>query len=198
MRAAMIQLHHIVQTVLRWLCIFLFTALALILLLNVVMRVMNDLSIFLAAKNMMSASAFVKKLVPITSMHWFDEIVELCFAWLVFYGAAALWGLKGHFSVGDWISARSPNHSLRAFYKLFVSLLSATFIGVFFWFSFALILRSTELSTVFQMPKSFMYSSMTIGSGIMLIYSLTDVWLDLTALFRPASSGSREQTSQSM
>ncbi len=198
MTAVMKKLHHTVQTVLRWLCIFLFIALAMILLLNVVMRVMNDLSIFLTAKNMASAGAFVKKLVPITSMHWFDEIVELCFAWLVFYGAAALWGLKGHFSVGDWISARLPNHSLRALYKLFVSLLSATFIGVFFWFSFTLILRSTELSTVFQMPKSFMYSSMTIGSGIMLIYSLTDVWLDLVALFRPASTGSREQASQSM
>ena len=31
------------------------------------------------------------RLVPITSFHWLDEIIELCFAAMTFYGAAAVW-----------------------------------------------------------------------------------------------------------
>lgn len=31
------------------------------------------------------------RIFPITSLHWMDEIVEMCFAGLVFYGAAGVW-----------------------------------------------------------------------------------------------------------
>ena len=43
---------------------------------------------------------------PVVSLHWFDEIIELLYAYLVFYGAAALWITREHLSVGDWISGR--------------------------------------------------------------------------------------------
>ncbi len=195
--AALKSLDRGVQTLLRYLCVALFIVLGLILMTNVVMRVMNDLSIWLDGHDWKSAAVTVKSLVPITSMHWFDEIVELCFAALVFYGAAALWAIKGHFSVGDWISARLPNSTLRAVYKLAVSLLSLTFIAVFFYFSYSLTKRSTELSTVFQIPKSVMYSCMPIASGVMLAYSLADVVQDVIALVG-GGAGSREQASQSM
>ncbi len=198
MHAFMKKLDNGVQSALRILCIMLFCALGLILLTNVAMRVMNDFSIFLTTNGMAGAGAMVKKLTPITSMHWFDEIVELCFAWLVFYGSAALWGTKGHFSVGDWISARLPYQALKALYKLLVTLLSAIFIGVFLYFSFNLLRRTTELSTVFQIPKWVMYSSMTVGSAIMLAYSVADIYLDILALLGIDASGSQEQASQSM
>jgi len=38
---------------------------------------------------------------PVVSLHWFDEIIELFYSYLVFYGAAALWISRGHISVGD-------------------------------------------------------------------------------------------------
>ena len=39
---------------------------------------------------LISANVFVR-FFPIASLHWFDEIIELLYAYLVFYGAAALW-----------------------------------------------------------------------------------------------------------
>ncbi|MCD8349694.1 MAG: TRAP transporter small permease subunit [Planctomycetaceae bacterium] len=196
--AALKGLDRGVQAFLRSLCVALFIVLGLILMTNVVMRVMNDLSIWLDGHDWKSAAMTVKSLVPITSMHWFDEIVELCFAALVFYGAAALWAIKGHFSVGDWISARLPTSTLRALYKLAVSLMSLAFIAIFFYFSYSLTRRSTELSTVFQIPKSVMYSCMPISSGIMLAYSLVDVIQDGMALLGVGGAGSKEQASRSM
>lgn len=179
--------HRVLQAFLRVFCILIFIVLALILLTNVFLRLANDLSIWLDVKGMADAARTVKSLVPITSMHWFDEIVELCFAYLVFYGAAALWGTKGHFCVGDWISKRLPGLRSRALYQTLVTLLSVVFMGVFFWFSLQLTMKTTELSTVFQIPKSVMYSCMPIASFIMLCYSLVDLYLDLKQLFRPGS-----------
>ncbi|MDR2527862.1 MAG: TRAP transporter small permease [Synergistaceae bacterium] len=168
---------------LRVLTISIFVALGLLMALNVALRLTNDLSNYLTQKGYASASATVKALIPIVSFHWFDEIVELCFAALVFYGAAALWASRGHFSVGDWISPRLPSERLRAFYKLLTSLISAVFLGVFLWFSFRLAARSTELTTVFQIPKAFLYSCMPISSFIMLMYSVADVWTHARRLF---------------
>jgi TRAP-type C4-dicarboxylate transport system permease small subunit len=163
------------QKTLRWLAIALFAALGLLMALNVGLRLSNDLMNWLTRIGLPDAAAAVKAIIPINSFHWFDEIMELCFASLVFYGAAALWPAGGHFSVGNWISSRLPNERWDAFYRLLTSFVSAAFLAVFFWFSFRLTARSTELTTVFQMPKSFLYSCMPISSFIMLSYSVADV-----------------------
>ena len=187
------------QKILRLVCIILFLMLSLLLLSNVGLRLINDFSLFLTRHGLGSVAAAIKSSIPLVSFHWFDEIVELCFASLVFYGAAALWGTKGHFSVGDWLSARLPGHACRAAYKLLVSLICAGFMGVFFWYSLSLCLNSTELTTVFQIPKSLVYACMPISSGIMLCYSLVDAILDIKDLFGGSCSGSRlEQGSQSL
>ena len=54
--------------------------------------IVNDLINFLSVNGYVNIAEAIKNLLPVTSFHWFDEIVELSFAALVFYGAAALWG----------------------------------------------------------------------------------------------------------
>ena len=44
---------------------------------------------------LVTANVFVR-FVPVVSLHWFDEIIELLYAYLVFYGAAALWITREH------------------------------------------------------------------------------------------------------
>ena len=172
-----------VQKTLYYLTIALFIALTCILAVNVALRLVNDLSLFVAAHGFNRVAVAIKALFPTASLHWFDEIVELCFASLVFYGAAALWAQSGHFSVGDWISSRLPGHASRALYKLIVTCVSLIFVGVFFWFSLRLALHATELSTVFQIPKSWMYACMPISSFIMGAYSLGELARDVRAFW---------------
>lgn len=170
-----------VRNVLYVLTIALFISLTCILAANVSLRLVNDLSLFFGRHDFPGMAAAIKALFPAASLHWFDEIVELCFAALVFYGAAALWAANGHFSVGDWISSRLPGKFSRAVYKLLVTGFSLAFIGIFFWFSLRLTLRATELSTVFQIPKSWMYACMPISSIIMFAYSLVELARDFKA-----------------
>jgi TRAP-type C4-dicarboxylate transport system permease small subunit len=164
-----------IQAFLRTFTIILFAALGLLLLASVSMRLAGDLEVFLSMHNMQTIADTIKRIVPINSFHWFDEIVELLISALVFFGAAALWTIKGHFQVGDWISKRLPGNVSRSIYKSIITLICAVFMAAFLWYSLQLCLNTTELSTVFQIPKWVMYGSMPISALIMLAYSIAEL-----------------------
>ena len=62
---------------LRRFSIALLIALSLLLVANVLLRLTNDLSIALTDRGYADAAAFIQRLLPLVSMHWFDEIVEI-------------------------------------------------------------------------------------------------------------------------
>jgi TRAP-type C4-dicarboxylate transport system permease small subunit len=146
-------------------CIVLFAGITVILTLNIFVR-----------------------FVPIMSMHWFDEIVELLYGALVFYGAAAVWVAHGHFSVGDWISKRLPNTRARFAYRFLVELASLVFIAIFFKYSFDLFWHTEEMTTAFAMSKKWLYACMPISGLIMVIYSLKNMYLELDAVLHPGEA----------
>ncbi len=121
---------------------------------------------------------------PIVSLHWFDEIVELLYAYLVFYGAAALWMHREHFSVGDWISKYIKNEKLIKIYKIILEILILSFALIFFYYSYQLTIRSIEVTNAFQIPKKVLYSCMPISGLIMVIYSIIHVILEITNFFK--------------
>ena len=157
------KIDHVLTAVLKYLTVTLFVVLTAIITANILLRIF-----------------------PITSFHWMDEIVEMCFAGLVFYGAAGVWMVKGHFSVGDWIGRRVNNPGARAVYRLLVELLSLVFVGVLFKYSLELTLRSQEVSSVFQIPKKVLYSAMPVSAFIMMIYSAVNVVVQVIGIARPA------------
>ncbi len=148
---------------LEWICIVLFAAITIILTLNIVVR-----------------------FVPVMSMHWFDEILELLYGALVFYGAAAVWVSRGHFSVGDWISKYLKSTRARFAYRLLVGLMSLVFIAIFFKYALELTLRTEEQTTAFAMSNRWLYACMPITGGIMVIYSIKNMYLELARIVNPA------------
>jgi TRAP-type C4-dicarboxylate transport system permease small subunit len=148
--------------VLEAVCIVLFAGITAILTLNIVVR-----------------------FVPVMSMHWFDEILELMYGALVFYGAAAVWVVRGHFSVGDWISKFLPGMRARFIYRFFVEFASLVFIVIFFKYSLDLTLHTEEATTAFAMSKKWLYACMPISGGIMVIYSLKNMCVELDAILHP-------------
>jgi TRAP-type C4-dicarboxylate transport system permease small subunit len=144
---------------LEWICIALFAAITFILALNIVVR-----------------------FVPFMSMHWFDEILELLYGALVFYGAAAVWIAHGHFSVGDWISKYLGSKRARFAYRLFVELMSLIFVAIFFKYALDLMLQTEERTTAFAMSKKWLYACMPVTGGIMLLYSVKNMYLELSRI----------------
>lgn len=138
----------VITTVLKWITIALFVVLIAIITLNILLRYF-----------------------PFTSFHWMDEIVELCFGALVFYGAAAAWMARGHFSVGDWISGLLKAERAKTAYRLLIELLCLSFLVIFFKYSTQIAMRTMEVTAVFQIPKRALYSCMPISALIMGIYT---------------------------
>lgn len=140
-------------------CIALFAAITAILTFNIIVR-----------------------FVPVMSMHWFDEILEMLYGALVFYGAAAVWVGHGHFSVGDWLSKFLPGKRSRFVYRFIIEGCSLVFIAVFFKYSLDLTLQTSEYTTSFAMSKAWLYACMPITGAIMVIYSVKNMVLELRAI----------------
>lgn len=132
------------------------------------------ITLFILLTIILSANIFVR-FVPLISLHWFDEIVELLYAYLVFYGAAIVWIEKGHFCVGDWFSRLAVSCRQRIIYRLFIASISIAFITIFFIYALEITMKSHEFTPVIGMPKAVLYSCMPISAGIMVIYSAADI-----------------------
>jgi TRAP-type C4-dicarboxylate transport system permease small subunit len=133
---------------------------------------------------LISANVFVR-FVPVVSLHWFDEIIELLYAYLVFYGAAALWNSHEHFGVGDWIEKSIKNLRMRSVYRMVIELLVFGFVVVFFYYSFQLTLLARDVTNVFAIPKRVLYSCLPASGAIMMIYSIRNIALEVIGLFGP-------------
>jgi TRAP-type C4-dicarboxylate transport system permease small subunit len=125
---------------------------------------------------------FVPALARLVSLNWFDEVVELLYAALAFYGAAAVWMARGHFSVGDWISKRIPSEHGRRAYRLLLELGCLGFAVVFFLYSLQLTVQCQETTPVFGISKKVHYSCMPVSAAIMAVYSLKNAVLELAGL----------------
>ena len=131
---------------------------------------------------LISANVFVR-FFPVVSLHWFDEIIELLYAYLVFYGAAALWITREHFSVGDWISGRliRKPKAIRV-YRLVIECLVLVFALIFFYYSQRLTSMAMDVTNVFAIPKKILYSCMPISGLVMAVYSLRNIALEIAGL----------------
>jgi len=138
--------------------------------------------LFILLSLLVSANVFVR-FVPVVSLHWFDEILELLYAYLIFYGAAALWITREHFSVGDWISGRIlRGPRTKRLYRAVLEVLVLIFAVVFFYYSLQLTLLARDVTNVFAIPKKVLYSCMPVASAIMILYSIRNIAVEIIPL----------------
>jgi TRAP-type C4-dicarboxylate transport system permease small subunit len=142
------------------------------------------ITIFVFLTILISANVFVR-FFPIVSLHWFDEIIELLYAYLVFYGSAALWISHEHFGVGDWIEKRVKNIRIRSVYRIIIELLVLCFVVIFFYYSLRLTLLARDVTNVFAIPKRVLYSCLPISGVIMILYSIRDLTVEITGMMKP-------------
>jgi TRAP-type C4-dicarboxylate transport system permease small subunit len=142
------------------------------------------IAIFVLLTLLISANVLVR-FFPLVSLHWFDEIIELLYAYLVFYGAAALWISHEHFGVGDWLEKNIKSPRARSGYRILIGLLALVFVAVFFYFSLRLTLLARDVTNVFAIPKRVLYSCLPISGAIMLLYSLRDLTVEILGFMNP-------------
>jgi TRAP-type transport system small permease protein len=154
---------------------------------KIVFAVLKALTIvlFIFLSLLVTANVLVR-FVPVVSLHWFDEIVEMLYAYLVFYGAAVLWITREHFSVGDWIGATILKGSrTRHVYRAVLEVLVLIFAAIFFYYSLRLTILAQDVTNVFAIPKGVLYSCMPVSGVIMVIYSLRNVAVAIIDIMHP-------------
>lgn len=123
---------------------------------------------------MVAAGVFVR-FVPISSMGWADEIVELAFAWMVFLGTAALWRERTHFRVellphlltGSWAGDAL---------EVLVDVVSLGFLLVFTYEGAILAMRATDRSPILEYTRTIFYIVMPLAGIIMIGCSVHHLW----------------------
>jgi TRAP-type transport system small permease protein len=114
------------------------------------------------------------RFLPIFSMGWTDEIVELLFAWMVFSGAAELCRQRKHFTVDlipNMVAGTRTGHVL----GIVVQLLALAFLLVFTYEGALLAIQATDRSPIFEYPKTLWYMSIPIPGIIMVGYTVRDL-----------------------
>lgn len=112
--------------------------------------------------------------VPIVSMGWSDEIVELAFAWMIFLCSADLCRQRKHFVVDlipNLLAGTKAGHVL----GIVLSLLSLSFLLVFTYQGILLSILATDRSPYFELPKILWYGSIAVSGVIMTGYTIRDV-----------------------
>jgi TRAP-type C4-dicarboxylate transport system permease small subunit len=118
------------------------------------------------------------RFLPLFSLGWADEIVEMAFAWMTFLGAAALWRSRSHFRVDllpNLVAGRRSGQVL----EIALSLLSLAFFLVFTYEGVVFTLRSPVPSPILGLPKTYWYMSMPIAGVIIVGYTIRDLWLPI-------------------
>lgn len=153
---------------------------------KVILKTLKAITItcFVFLTILISANVFVR-FVPVASLHWFDEIIELLYAYLVFYGAAALWISHGHFGVGDWIEKRICNLRMQYVFRMTIELLVLCFALIFFYYSLRLTILARDVTNVFAIPKRVLYSCLPVSGAIMILYSIRNMAVEITGILRP-------------
>lgn len=121
---------------------------------------------------LISAGVFVR-FVPISSMGWADEIIELGFAWMVFLGSTMLWREKSHFSV-DLIPSKLAGTLAGRMLDVCLGLLSMLFFLILSYEGWTLALSVEDRSPILALPKILWYITVPVCGTIMLGYTVRD------------------------
>ena len=117
---------------------------------------------------------------PIIGFYWFDEVVEGTFAWMVFFGAAALWARDEHFKL-EWLSSKMTGTRTGHLVVGGLELISLFFLLTFAYQSLRLTILAKDWTPYFNVSRRFLYVCMPISGCIMVGYSLRNVIREILA-----------------
>jgi TRAP-type C4-dicarboxylate transport system permease small subunit len=131
---------------------------------------------------LLAGNVFVRYL-PVATFYWFDEVVEWTFAWMVFFGATALWARDEHFKL-EWINKKIMGTPAGHIVAVLLELISLFFLVIFFYQATRLTVLAKDWTPVFNVSRRFLYVCMPISGAIMVGYSIRNVVREMLAFWQ--------------
>ncbi len=141
---------------------------------------------------LLAGNVFLRYL-PVAAFYWFDEVVEWTFAWMVFFGAAALWARDEHFKL-EWINEKIKGTPAGYLVAVGLELISLFFLVIFFYQATRLTALAKDWTPVFNLSRRYLYVCMPISGAIMVGYSIRNVIREMVSFWRIKNSGKGEQS----
>ena len=116
------------------------------------------------------------RFLPIATLSWSSEIIELLFAWLVFIGAAALWRDNDHFRI-EALLHRLDLTRFGVPARVVVELIAFGFVLLFTYYTWLLLQRAGGTSPILDWPRELWYVCMPVSGLIMSVYSLRNFFV---------------------
>lgn len=113
-------------------------------------------------------------IIPNFSMGWFDEIVELLFAWMIMTTSSVLCRRGGHFQV-DIIQTKIKNERTKSTYVAVINIVSLIFFMALFYYGWKLTQDAVQTTPVLHIAKRWMYLCIPFNAFIMSMYTIRDV-----------------------
>jgi TRAP-type transport system small permease protein len=131
---------------------------------------------------LLAGNVFVRHF-PVSAFYWFDEVVECMFAWMVFFGTAALWARDEHFRLA-WINEKLKGTPAGHLVAAALEVISLFFIFIFFYQALRLTSLARDWTPVFNVSRRYLYACMPISGLIMVIYSIRNIFREMMAFLR--------------
>ncbi len=136
-----------------------------------VLRWMSIVCMFILVV-LVSLLVFIR-FVPIMSLGWADEIVELAFAWMVFMGTALVWLGHEHITI-DFIPQALAGTQVGRLLEVAAGLLILGFLAVFTWQGWILTLQATgNTSPMLILPRPLWYATIPVSGLVMMGHTLS-------------------------
>ncbi|MDY6345092.1 MAG: TRAP transporter small permease subunit [Sphaerochaetaceae bacterium] len=117
------------------------------------------------------------KNLPNFSMGWFDELVEMLFAWMIMTTASILCRDKAHFTV-DLLQMKFKEIRWINILNMFCDIVSLIFLIALCYYSMVLMMGARQLTQEMHIQKRWFYLCMPLNSFIMSCYTLRDLIVD--------------------
>ena len=145
-----------------------------------------SVSCFVILLLLLTGNVFVRY-VPVMAFYWFDEVVEWAFAWLVFFGAAALWARDEHFKL-KWVSEKLEGKRIGHLVAALLEIVSLVFLLIFAYQAWRLTSLAKDWTPVFNVSRRWLYGCMPISGCIMVGYSIRNIIRETRLYFSDRSS----------
>ena len=135
---------------------------------------------------LLAGNVFVRHF-PVAAFYWFDEVVEGMFAWMVFFGAAALWARDEHFRL-EWINEKIKGSATGHLVAAGLELISLFFLVIFFYQALCRTILAKDWTPVFNISRRYLYVCMPISGLIMVGYGIRNVLREIRSFWKLKSS----------
>ncbi len=120
---------------------------------------------------LVAALVFIR-FVPVVSLGWADEIVELAFTWMVFLGTAAVWRSYEHIVIDFIPQALAGTRTGRAL-EAGIGALSIGFLAIFTWYGWLFTVQAQgNTSPMLVLPRPLWYAAVPVSGLVMMGYTV--------------------------